>query len=261
MRALSLFLVFVTAKLLVLAGREIPLSPWAPLAYFWQDALVALAFAGIEWLLRRWPRLAWALYALAVGYVALNVPLACLLSTPLTWPLLRATGGTIADSIGHHLTAANFLRVGIVLSVAALLPRLVRGAIGCLSLRLRLVAGGAVILMLLLGPMAAARVATNGLHRNALAALVTSALPRVAAAEMAGDWTVSPLGGAPGEDLSRLRGRAAGRNVVVVHLESTGARYLKPYGAAEDPMPRLTALSRNALTVRECVYHLSGNDS
>ena len=41
MRALSLFLVFVTAKLLVLAGRDVPLSPWTPLAFFWQDGLVA----------------------------------------------------------------------------------------------------------------------------------------------------------------------------------------------------------------------------
>jgi lipoteichoic acid synthase len=124
---------------------------------------------------------------------------------------------------------------------------LMRRVVARLSLRLRLVVCVAAVLMLLLGPMAASRVATNGLHRNALAALVTSALPHVSAADMAGNWTVSPLGGAPGEDLSRLRGRAAGRNVVVVHLESTGARYLKPYGAAEDPMPRLTALSRQAL--------------
>jgi arylsulfatase A-like enzyme len=36
----------------------------------------------------------------------------------------------------------------------------------------------------------------------------------------------------------------AGRNVVVIHLESTAAQYLRPYGAAEDPMPHLTELSR-----------------
>ena len=103
-------------------GREVPPSPWAPLAYFWQDALVAFAFAGADWLLRRRPLAAWALYGAAVGYAALNVPLACLLSTPLTWPLLRATGGTIADSIAYHVTAANLLRVGGVLAAGALLP-------------------------------------------------------------------------------------------------------------------------------------------
>jgi arylsulfatase A-like enzyme len=244
-RPLSLFLVFVTAKVLVLAGRDVPVSPWTPLAYFWQDALVAVVLAGPDWLLRRRPWAAWGLYALAAGYAALNVPLGCLLSTPLTWPLLRATGGTIADSIGHHVTAPNLLRIGVVVGVAALLPRLLRPVVA--TPRRCLILWGAAVVMLLLGPIAATRLATHGLHRNALAALVTSALPHVLAADTAGDWSVSPLGGVPGEDLSHLRGRAAGRNVVVVHLESTGARYLKPYGAAEDPMPHLTELSRRAL--------------
>jgi hypothetical protein len=247
MRALSLFLVFVTAKALALVGRHVPLSPWAPLAYLWQDALVALAFALVDWALRGRPRVALVPYATLAGYAALNVPLACLLSTPLTWPLLRATGGTIADSIGHHVTAANLLRVGCVLTVAALLPRLLRPVVSRVSPRLRIILCVAVVVVLPLGPLASARVPTNGLHRNALAALVTSALPHVVAADYAGEWAVSPLGGAPAEDLAFLHGQAAGRNVVVVHLESTGARYLKPYGAAEDPMPHLTALCRSAI--------------
>src|SRR5205823_11282705 len=33
----------------------------------------------------------------------------------------------------------------------------------------------------------------------------------------------------------------------VIHLESTGARYLRPYGAAEDPMPHLSKLCRHAI--------------
>jgi phosphoglycerol transferase MdoB-like AlkP superfamily enzyme len=33
----------------------------------------------------------------------------------------------------------------------------------------------------------------------------------------------------------------------VIALESTGAHYLKPYGAAEDPMPNLTSLTRQAV--------------
>jgi hypothetical protein len=247
MRALSLFLVFVTAKVLVLAGRDVPLSPWSPLAYFWQDALVALVFAVVDRLAGRRPWLGWGLYGLAAGYAALNVPLGCLLSTPLTWPLLRATGGTIADSIAHHVTAANLLRVGCVLGFAALLPRLLRPLADRASQRWRPVLCVTAVALLLLGPVAAARVPTHGLHRNSLAALVTSALPHVLAANVAGDWAVSPLGGTPGHDLTFLRGQAAERNVVVIHLESTGARYLRPYGAAEDPMPHLCALCRRAV--------------
>ena len=107
--ALSLFLVFVTAKLLVLAGRRCrcrrgrrwPTSgrtrswPWR------SPGSTVCCDAGRGSRGRSMRSLA--------GYTALNVPLACLLSTPLTWPLLRATGGTIADSIGHHVTAANLL--------------------------------------------------------------------------------------------------------------------------------------------------------
>ena len=40
-----------------------------------------------------------------------------------------------------------------------------------------------------------------------------------------------------------------GRNVLLVVLESTGSRHLKTYGAAQDPMPNLTALARRALVV------------
>ena len=63
----------------------------------------------------------------------------------------------------------------------------------------------------------------------------------------AADWGRSPFGDPRGEDLSGYRGGAAGRNVVVVHLESTAARYLRPYGARYDPMPNLTRWSRQAI--------------
>ena len=48
MKAISLLGVFVLAKVLVLAGRDVPLSPWTPWAYLWQDVLVALLFAAFE---------------------------------------------------------------------------------------------------------------------------------------------------------------------------------------------------------------------
>src|SRR5207237_347008 len=84
MKALSLFGVFVVARALVLAGRELPRSTWTLPAYLWQDALAALLFTALDLLTRKRPWLAWSAYALVVLYVALNVPVACLLSTPLT---------------------------------------------------------------------------------------------------------------------------------------------------------------------------------
>jgi phosphoglycerol transferase MdoB-like AlkP superfamily enzyme len=247
MKATSLLGVFVLAKLLVLAGRDIPLSPWTPWAYLWQDVLVVLLFAGFCHLTRRRPWAGWGVYALLVSYVALNVPVACTLATPLTWPMLRATRGTLADSIAHHVTAGNLFRLAAVLVAAVGLPVALRRVASSISPRVRaaLVVGAFVCLPL--GPVASARVPTFGLDRNVLTVLVTTALPRIDAVDLAGDWHLSPFGNLRGEDLTRYRGAAAGRNVVLVHLESTGARYLRPYGAAEDPMPNLTRLAGRAI--------------
>ncbi len=247
MKGASLLGVFVLYQALVLAGRDVPPSAWAPLAYLWQDVLVALLFAAIDAAFRRRPWVGRGLYAAAVLYTAANVAVPCLLSTPLTWPLLRATRGTLADSIAHHATAANLLRMFLIVAAGATLPALLRRLLPLLPLRLRGAAVVGALVCLPLGPFAASQVATFGLHRNVLAVLVTTALPRVAAADVAGDWRLSPFGNPRGEDLTRLRGAARGRNVVIVHLESTGARFLRPYGAADDPMPNLTALAREAV--------------
>jgi len=45
------------AKLLAVAGRELPWSVWTPLALFWQDALVASLFGAADFALRQKPRL------------------------------------------------------------------------------------------------------------------------------------------------------------------------------------------------------------
>jgi arylsulfatase A-like enzyme len=101
--------------------------------------------------------------------------------------------------------------------------------------------------LILLGPLATSRIETIGLHRNAVAALATTALPRIASEHASDDWRASPFGASTGEDLSRFRGAAAGRNVVMILLESAGARYLRPYGAAADPMPNLSELAGQAI--------------
>ncbi len=238
---------FILAKLLVLAGRDIPLSLWTPWAYFWQDVLVALLFAVFEYATRRRPWVAWGVYALLALYTAGNVPIACTLSTPLTWPLLRAARGPLADSIAYHVTPLNLLRLTAVLSAAIALPFAVKRLIPLLSPRVRGALVIAAIVCLPLGPMAVAQLPTLGLHRNVLTVLVTTALPRISAVDEQDDWRLSPFGNPRAEDLSRYRGAAAGRNVVIIHLESTGARYLRPYGAVEDPMPNLTQLTEQAI--------------
>jgi hypothetical protein len=238
MRAAALLCVLALAKLCMVIGQPVPASAWVPIAYLWQDVLVAALFAGFDAVARRaWA--GWAAYGLIVAYVAVNVPVARVLGTPLTAPMFRATRGTLADSVAHHATALNVSLLLLVLAGAAAFPPLFRRA------RRRHLVWGAVAAapILLLGPYATAQVDTGGLHRNALVALVGTQFPHIDADDPGEPVPILPSGLPPDHQLARLRGAAAGRNVVLVLLESAAAQYLRPYGAAEDPMPNVTALA------------------
>ena len=256
MRALSLFAVFAVAKALILCFHPVQLSPLLPLVVLGQDAAAAIVFAIIDWLLLRvakgrpWP--GWVLYACAVLYTAINVSVARVLATPLTWPMLRAARGTLADSIRHHLSPENLIWIGIVLAVAIAAPWALRK----LPRNLVRAAGAAGGVLAVVGPVLSGRIETEGAERNALAVLVTSFSPRIESRALSGDWRESPFGSGEAEDLSRFRGKARGRNVVLVMLESTGSRSLKPYGALDDPMPELTRLAQEAwlFETTYCVY-------
>ena len=121
MKAFSLFVVLALAKVAALWGRNLAPSVWAPLAYFWQDALIALLFGVFELAVKR-ERVKWAVYGALVLYAAANVPLIRVLSTPMTWSMTRAARGTLADSIKHHLTGENILIIVTLLAVAFFLP-------------------------------------------------------------------------------------------------------------------------------------------
>jgi arylsulfatase A-like enzyme len=245
MRASSLVVVLIVAKALTLAGRELPVSVWTLPAYVWHDVAVGAAFYAIDRGLGR-PRALWAAYALVAGLAAVNVPVTLALSSPVTVPMLRAAGGPIADSFAHYVTASNLARIAAVCLVAALAP----AALERLPRRLRGAGLAAGLALLVVGPFAAAEVSTRGLHRNAVTSLAASVFPRVAGVAREDEWRVSPYAmpdDVEVEDLTMLRGRAAGRSVLLVALESTAARYLASYGAAEDPTPNLTRLARGGL--------------
>jgi arylsulfatase A-like enzyme len=245
MRAASLLIVFVLAKAAVLAGHHVPLSWWSPIAYFWQDAALVLAFAAVERGLGARPRAAWAIYAALALYAAVNIPVARVLSTPLTWFMWRAARGPLSDSIVYYATWQNALLLTSSLAVAVLAPLFFR------RFRPPPRAGLAAMLALVvaLGPSAAARVDTHGLERNAWTTLIVTAMPRMAsrASASADDWRPTGFDAARYEDLSRFRGAASGRHIVLVSLESTAAQYLGLYGADPDVMPNLSELARAAI--------------
>jgi hypothetical protein len=243
MRPASLFLVLVAAKAAALMGHHVPLSWWSPIAYFWQDAFVVLVFAALDAWLGPRTRAAWTAYAILALYAVLNVPVVRALSTPLTAAMWRAARGPLAGSIWLYATWQNMLLCAAVSACAGLAPLWLRGVS-----RLRIVAP--LVACALLGPTAVTHVDTLGLERNAWAALAISLAPRIAARAADTDWRTSGFDRTAPEDLSRdgaLRGAAAGRNIVLVSLESTAAAYLGVYGAKPDVMPHLTELARTAI--------------
>jgi hypothetical protein len=240
MRAAGLLCVLILAKLCMAAGQSVPVSGWVPIAYLWQDLLLAVLFAGFDALVRR-PWAGWTAYGLIVAYSAVNVPVAQVLGTPLTAPMLRATRGTLADSVAYHATPTNVGLLLVVMAGAATFPLLFR------RVRARHLIWGTVAAapVIVLGPFATSQVDTGGLHRNALVVVVSTQFPHIEAAEADEPIPAPNDPSDPGPDpgLASLRGAAAGRNVVLILLESAAAQYLRPYGAAEDPMPNVTALA------------------
>jgi phosphoglycerol transferase MdoB-like AlkP superfamily enzyme len=230
-----------------LPGHHISVSVWTPIAFFWQDVLVALIFAAFDGVIdfcTKRTRAGWVLYAALVVYVAINVPVTRVLSTPLTIPMLRAARGPLSDSIAYYFTATNLGAIVLVLASGVVFPMLLS------KIRLRfvipMVLGGVAIVAI--GPLAVSKTETAGMHRNALGALVPARLPRYSGTNSATNWRASPFPAASSADtLSKYRGAAAGRNVVMVLLESTAARYLRLYGAAEDPTPNLTRLGSQSI--------------
>ncbi|MDA1015390.1 MAG: sulfatase [Planctomycetota bacterium] len=250
MRAASLAGVLVFARILVLADHQVEWSVWTLPAFLWQDLLFVLCFAAIDAIVRReW--LGWMLYVASVGYSAINVPIARAVSSPLTWPMLRATGGELADSITYYATPLNVaLLVGVAL-VAVGLPF----AAARLKPRPLQIAATLSLVIVVIGPFAVTRIDTRGHHRNVVFALVMTVVPRVDAEAAEADWRASPFNppeiaepvGFDGTSLDRYRGVARDQNVVLVILESVGARYLKPYGANRDPMPHLSELAERSM--------------
>jgi len=238
-KAASLFVVLALAKAAALWGHTVPRSWWSPIAYLWQDAAIALAFAAVEPVLSSRPRLLWTIYGALTLYAAITVPVVRVLSTPLTWAMWRAARGPLADSIWHYATPGSIAAVLLLAAAAGIAPRLVHRIPG------RFVAGPLMVCVAL-GPAAGSRVDTIGLERNAWTALVSTAMPQLSA-RTPNHWQRSGFAPVAIENLDAFRAVAAGRNVILVSLESTAAQYLGLYGAQPDVMPNLTRLAASGI--------------
>ncbi|HEX2877446.1 MAG TPA: sulfatase [Polyangiaceae bacterium] len=260
-RSLSLFAVFVAAKAALVAlrladgGHSLFATPAAAFVLLYQDAGVVLAWVVLDatalvLLARhtRWVnRAGWLAYSVVAGYVAVNVPVARVFSTPLTYSMLGATGGALLDSIGAYVSTGNLLAIGAVLVVAVFAPRIIARAISKRPASALWVLG--LVVATLGGAPLAQRIETLGLHRNALLTLALTTGARLSRAP--GTHAAATLPSLPPEgpalDLSHLKGAARGRNVLWIILESTGASYLGSYGTRPDPTPKLSELAEHAV--------------
>lgn len=180
----------------------------------------------------------WAVYSAILILIVANLPVARVLSSPITVRMLGAARGTLADSFRYHATPTNLVLTIGLLALGIVLP-LVWPKHWQLNRRWAF----AGVLTVLFGPWATARVDTAGLERNPVIALARTSFPRLRAEGAAADWRASPFDRRQSDDLSRLHGTSHGKNVLLIVLESTGANYLRSYGAPDDPTPNLTRLA------------------
>jgi hypothetical protein len=211
-----------------------------PIAYLWEDAAVVLAFAGVA---AAAPRLAKPVYVGATIYAAINVPIARLLSTPMTRAMWRAAGGPLTDSIRVYLTPFTVATIAAVCAIGAIAPSAARQ----LSPQRTRVLYAALLVCVGLGPMSIVRVDAVGLERNAVLTIASTTFSRGARSTSASEWSAIGFDRGHDADLAALRGAATGRDIVLVSLESTAAQYLGLYGAEPDPMPNLSRLSRSGI--------------
>ncbi|HET6279882.1 MAG TPA: sulfatase [Polyangia bacterium] len=241
-------------------------SPLAVVAILHEDVRLTVGFTlfalALAALARRAPRAARlaglatvGAYAAQTFWIALNVPVARQLSSPMTYAFLHATGGALSDSIAQYVTPTN-IGVPVLLWAGALLLPFALGRRLIPSRRQLAMAAGAAAVWVLAGPAAAARAETRGLDRNAVLTLVETTLARHGAGRGALLPSLASAACAPGADpgtpgvavadLADLAGAARDRNIVWVIMESAGARAMPLYGGTRDATPNLSALAAAA---------------
>src|SRR6185503_2634592 len=136
-RSLVLIAGLFAAKLAVVAlriadgGGSSLASAWSIPALLYQDFALTLGvfaadcagmrvFQGVRRGATAVERVAWAVVFALVAYSALNVVVARVFSTPLTLPMLGATGAALSDSILAMVTPTNVLAVVAVVGAVVL---------------------------------------------------------------------------------------------------------------------------------------------
>lgn len=262
-RGLSLLCTLLVCKLVVLVlragdGASVR-GGLLTLPVLWaEDVVCAALFVGLDVLLGRLLRgrqavISWLLYGALCLYLVCNVPVMRMFGTPLTFPILQAADVALADSLLRYVNRSNLLGCLLVFLSALCTPLLLRSLPRPHPLVRTLLVGFGVA-WVAIGVSARHLVPLRGLDRNALFLLVDTTLRQRDARGEPLSVELPPLpaqpqpDGSPApRDLTGLVGAAQGRDVLWIVLESTAARYLRPYGSTDDPMPNLTALAARSI--------------
>ena len=239
---LALALVLIAAKLAAaVTVSSPPLSEWSRL--FATDAAVAMAFGVVARVVRARAFVA-LLYVILVAQVATTTALVQAIGSPLSAPRLAGLDTAMGDSAGHYLSLRDLAGALAVVATAIAAP-FVSPLLSVGAKRTTAVLGVLIALPAwFLGEPALPA------HRNALVFFVKSALVPDTMAH--GDFASRGAGVAVTDpELLSLRGRAAGRHVVVVVLESVASRFLWTKGASPTPMPFLESLAARSLVATD----------
>ncbi|MBK8101360.1 MAG: sulfatase-like hydrolase/transferase [Planctomycetes bacterium] len=246
MNGIAVLTVLLVAKAAALLHVPPPPIAELPLVLA-DDVVVALVLVALApWLPRVCMRI---LFAVLVAWTAANAALVVAIGRPLALPMLQGADEAMGDSMRHYLRIEILWPAVLVLAIGgvALLRVGSPGAVSHRRCRFAIALAAASLAAWWWLPPPA-----SPAHRNALLELIRSAMPRSlpdAAPPLA------PVTSAP-SPLSPLRGAARSRSVVFVVLESAAPRFLRSYGADQDPMPFLTGLAADSLLATDayCVY-------
>lgn len=240
MNGLALFGVLAVAKLAnVIAVGAPPAGEW--LAAIAGDALLAACFATLA-LAVRVRVVRGVVFAALALHAAIATALVQAIGTPPSSAMLGGLDPAMGDSVGRVAGPVAFAGATAVLVAAIAMPAIARRATG------RLAHGATWAGLALAASWFFLAAPALPAHRNALLFFAGSfRAPSPVQAAVA-----RPAGVAVDDErLLALRGAARERDVVLVVLESVAARFLRPYGAAEDPMPFLSGLAAKSLLVRD----------
>ena len=251
MNAFSLFLLLFLGKAYLIWHQSIPITFLSPIAFFWQDIFfVSCYYLLIDKAFKN-TKINFIVYCIFFLYLALNLVFMAVLSSPFTFNMIKAADFALYDSVIEYFDQRTLIIFLIAVFVIFIRIQLAKISWPQTKQIFNIGLFGIITLMIFGGPIATRNTETLNLHLTPLASLFSFDLMKAKTSVIRPRrWRQSiskPIQFTRNDILEKFEGVAKNMNIVLISLESTGARYLKPFDGRNDPMPYLTELTKNAL--------------